>query len=274
VFLAEKDSIPLDYDQKVQLLALYKQEKYGPHSPEKDEETGYFDIIGGDRRKAWIRLGNMSKEDAQKELVQLLYKAAPQLEDYVSQQWKALKLGNLTNGKMEKDKLSSVGNDQPDGQCPPSSRVSAVKTPISSPPKVFRSPLAPAALWCSPKSARQFIAQSSGSLQYQLTINPGETVTVQVPTSPGATAIFWEFVTTSGDIGFGLSFQRSNEGETVYPVESLLPVVKRDCSEDLVLGSHQYQLSGTYFLHFDNSHCPTTSKFVYYKVFYQRSTST
>ena len=33
-------------------------------------------------RKAWIRLGNMSKEDAQKELVQLLYKAAPQLEDY------------------------------------------------------------------------------------------------------------------------------------------------------------------------------------------------
>jgi acyl-CoA-binding protein len=99
-YAKEKDSIPLDYDQKVQLLALYKQEKYGPHSPEKDEETGYFDIIGGDRRKAWIRLGNMSKEDAQKELVQLLYKAAPQLEDYVSQQWKALKLGNLTNGKM------------------------------------------------------------------------------------------------------------------------------------------------------------------------------
>ena len=51
-------------------------------------------------RKAWIRLGNMSKEDTQKELVQLLYKAAPQLEDYVSQQWKALKLGNTTNGKM------------------------------------------------------------------------------------------------------------------------------------------------------------------------------
>ena len=42
----------------------------------------------------------MSKEDTQKELVQLLYKAAPQLEDYVSQQWKALKLGNTTNGKM------------------------------------------------------------------------------------------------------------------------------------------------------------------------------
>lgn len=158
-------------------------------------------------------------------------------------------------------------------QSPASSRVPAMRTPKSTSPKVFRSPLAPAALWCSPKSARQFIAQSTGSSQYQLTINPGETVTVQVPTSPGATAIFWEFVTTSGDIGFGLSFQRSSDEETTYPVEPLLPIVKRDCSEDLVLGSHQYQLTGTYFLHFDNSHCPTSSKFVYYKVFYQRSTS-
>ena len=31
-------------------------------------------------RRAWVKLGDMSKEDAQKELVQLLYKAAPQLE--------------------------------------------------------------------------------------------------------------------------------------------------------------------------------------------------
>ena len=144
----------------------------------------------------------------------------------------------------------------------------------TTPAKVFRPPLAPAALWCSPKSARQFIAQSGMSPQYQLTINPGETVTVQVPTSPGATAVFWEFVTTGGDIGFGLSFQRSNGAPdaTPYPMESLLPIVKRDCSEDLVLGSHQYQLMGTYFLHFDNSHCPNTSKLVYYRVFYQRST--
>ena len=50
VTLAEKDNLQLYYEQKVQLLALYKQEKYGPHSPEKDSETGYFDIIGADRR--------------------------------------------------------------------------------------------------------------------------------------------------------------------------------------------------------------------------------
>ena len=83
-------------------------------------------------RKAWIRLGDMSKEDAQKELVQLLYKAAPHLEDYVTQQWKALKLGTTVNGKMygkskliccqlfiiyrEKDKSPAVVNDQVNGQ--------------------------------------------------------------------------------------------------------------------------------------------------------------
>ncbi|CAI7989323.1 hypothetical protein GBAR_LOCUS185 [Geodia barretti] len=144
--------------------------------------------------------------DAQNEFVQLLYKAAPQLEHYVSQQWKAFKLGNMTNGKMEKDKLSSVGNDQPDGQV---SIIRASYITISSHssctvPSVFKSvccenthiitaqsiPVAPGtsnALQCSLKLARQFIAQLSGSSLYQLTINPGETVTVQVPTSPGAT---------------------------------------------------------------------------------------
>ena len=41
-------------------------------------------------RKAWIKLGELSKEDAQKELVRLLYKVAPHLEAYVSEQWKKL----------------------------------------------------------------------------------------------------------------------------------------------------------------------------------------
>ena len=106
----------------------------------------------------------------------------------------------------EKDKLSSVGNDQPDGQV---SIIRASYITISSHssctvPSVFKSvccenthiitaqsiPVAPGtsnALQCSRKLARQFIAQLSGSSLYQLTINPGETVTVQVPTSPGAT---------------------------------------------------------------------------------------
>ena len=163
--------------------------------------------------------------------------------------------------------------DRPPREAP--NKTPLKSTPVQSKPEpeLKKSALAPAALWCSPKAARQFISQSNATPQDQLTINPGETVTVQVPTSPNATAIFWEFVTISGDIGFGLSFQRlSEDPNQTYPVEPLLPIVKRDCSEDLVLGSHQYQLLGTYFLHFDNSHSPHSSKVVYYKVFYQKST--
>ena len=40
----------MDYHQRVTLLAYYKQEKYGMYSPEKDTNTGYFDLVGSDRR--------------------------------------------------------------------------------------------------------------------------------------------------------------------------------------------------------------------------------
>lgn len=46
----EKDCIRLEYGQKIKLMALYKQEKLGTYSAEKDTETGYLDIIGSDRR--------------------------------------------------------------------------------------------------------------------------------------------------------------------------------------------------------------------------------
>lgn len=48
----EKDHInlTLEYDQRIQLLAYFKQEKLGPFTPEKDVETGYFDVVGSDRR--------------------------------------------------------------------------------------------------------------------------------------------------------------------------------------------------------------------------------
>ena len=135
----------------------------------------------------------------------------------------------------------------------------------------IRSVLAPASIWCSPRGARPFISQVRESSQSQLVLSPSEKVSIQVKTSSEASAVFWEFATGEGDIGFGLSFQQDGQNNDTYSIAELLPVVNRDCSEDLVLGSHQYQVSGTYFLHFDNSHCEC-SKVVYYKVFYQRTT--
>lgn len=140
--------------------------------------------------------------------------------------------------------------------------------------------VAPAALWCSPKAAKQFISQvraasPSGHPENQLVLNPGESVDVQVPTSTQASAVFFEFVTERGDIGFGLTFQRKSEvagGGHSWPVQELLPVTKRNCSVDLILGNHRYEHQGLYTLKFDNSHSPAEPKVVYYKVFYQSAT--
>ena len=42
--------IKLGYNQKIRLMAYYKQEKLGPYLSEKDTETGMFDVVGADRR--------------------------------------------------------------------------------------------------------------------------------------------------------------------------------------------------------------------------------
>ena len=48
----EKDklNLKLEYDKRIQLLAYFKQEKLGAFTPDKDVETGYFDVVGSDRR--------------------------------------------------------------------------------------------------------------------------------------------------------------------------------------------------------------------------------
>ena len=42
----------LEYGQRMELLALFKQVKLGPYAPDKDTGTGYFDMVGSDRRCA------------------------------------------------------------------------------------------------------------------------------------------------------------------------------------------------------------------------------
>ena len=46
----EKDRLQMKYEDRVQLLAYYKQEKYGSYSSDKDNDVGYFDVVGRDRR--------------------------------------------------------------------------------------------------------------------------------------------------------------------------------------------------------------------------------
>ena len=175
-----------------------------------------------------------------------------------------------------------------DSAIPPPKAPAVLSSPSKQQPQPLlppRAALAPAALWCSPNAARNFIRQlqvapADPATSAPLTVAPRETVSVQVPTSTHASAIFWEFATEGGGIGFGLGFQWSEmqglgEGQDSKlhrRSEQLLPVTMRDCWEDLVLGSHQYQEEGTYTLDFVNSHS-TLPKTVYYKVFYQNTTS-
>lgn len=50
VLFAEKDRLQMRYNDRVQLLAYFKQEKYGSYSSDKDSDVGYFDVVGRDRR--------------------------------------------------------------------------------------------------------------------------------------------------------------------------------------------------------------------------------
>lgn len=126
--------------------------------------------------------------------------------------------------------------------------------------------LASAALWCTPKAAGHFIAQVQGIPNCCVRINSSEVIDILVPTNEAASAVFWDFVSVGGALGFGLTFLlRGKEKAT-----ELLPVVKRDCTQDIVHGFHHYQqVEGTYSLHFDNSNSDR-AVVVYYRVFYQR----
>lgn len=50
VFLVEKESIHLSYADKLNLVAYWKQVSCGKYDESKIAETGYFDVIGNDRR--------------------------------------------------------------------------------------------------------------------------------------------------------------------------------------------------------------------------------
>ena len=66
------------------LAALTKQVAYGPiNKCKKLPEIGYFDWFGNDRQKAWTELGNMKKNHAMEELIHLVDKSIPGLDQEI-----------------------------------------------------------------------------------------------------------------------------------------------------------------------------------------------
>ncbi|XP_060704544.1 Golgi resident protein GCP60 [Hemiscyllium ocellatum] len=85
-FFKEKDGKAFHptYEEKLKFVALHKQITVGPYSPDSCPEVGFFDVLGNDRRREWTTLGNMSKENAMVEYVQLLNKCCNLFEPYVT----------------------------------------------------------------------------------------------------------------------------------------------------------------------------------------------
>ncbi|RXN20664.1 xanthine dehydrogenase oxidase [Labeo rohita] len=72
------------YEENLRLVALHKQITIGPYDPKACPEIGFFDVLGNDRRKEWLRLGSMAKEDAMEDFVKLLNSCCSLFAPYVT----------------------------------------------------------------------------------------------------------------------------------------------------------------------------------------------
>lgn len=73
----EGKAFHLGYDQKCKLLAFAQQVSHGPFNPDLHGNVGVLDVIGKDRKIAWQKLGDMSRETAMLSFVETLNSACP-----------------------------------------------------------------------------------------------------------------------------------------------------------------------------------------------------
>ena len=124
----------------------------------------------------------------------------------------------------------------------------------------------PPALWSKPKAAAQLISELGSAGSHVLQVSRSEMAVVKVDTSDSASGIFWEFCTEAYDIGFGVGFLM--RGAAQEKEQELLPIVRRECSEDVITGTHTFSAPGTYMFKFDNTYSMFRSKKVFYRVYY------
>ena len=82
----EGKAINLSYLNKLRLVALSQQVSQGPFNLKKASPLGVLDVIGRDRRDAWQSLGNMTKDEAMTEFIELLDKLCPLFKPFVEAQ--------------------------------------------------------------------------------------------------------------------------------------------------------------------------------------------
>ncbi|CAF0923788.1 unnamed protein product [Rotaria sordida] len=85
-FLKDKQgskAIQLKYAENVRFVALSKQATIGKWDPSYTPNVGLLDVVGNDRKQAWIALGDMSKDQAKEEFIKLLLEHCPMFEHHL-----------------------------------------------------------------------------------------------------------------------------------------------------------------------------------------------
>ncbi|CAF0812281.1 unnamed protein product [Rotaria sordida] len=85
-FLKDKQgskAIQLKYAENVRFVALSKQATIGKWDPSYTPNVGLLDVVGNDRKQAWIALGDMSKDQAKEEFIKLLLERCPMFEHHL-----------------------------------------------------------------------------------------------------------------------------------------------------------------------------------------------
>ena len=94
----------LAYQDKIDLVAYTQQANHGSLKQANLPPLGTLDIIGKERRAAWEKLGELSKEEAKSNFTSQLYKIAPGFKEFVAEQSKAEIEKQIEEVKLLKEK--------------------------------------------------------------------------------------------------------------------------------------------------------------------------
>lgn len=90
------------YDDRNKFVALSLQVKYGKYVPEKAPGQGVLDLVGRDRAIMWQTLGDVNRNEAMKQFVDLLSNLCPLFQPYIQAHMSSeLHTKNDTNEKSD-----------------------------------------------------------------------------------------------------------------------------------------------------------------------------
>ncbi|EDW32666.1 GL18304 [Drosophila persimilis] len=84
-----------------------------------------------------------------------------------------------------------------------------------------------------------------------------------------------DYLSTTEDLESGTLSQDHNglsnpSAASKAPISIIVPIYRRECYNEVYVGSHSYPGEGVYLLKFDNSYSIWRSKTLYYRVYYER----